>query len=109
MLKKFRVLSVIAMVLLFILPLGACGSNSSSTKLSGTYVPKETNLQAYDSITFSGSDTIEFTQFTVSLGKGTYKIDGDTLTYTSQGTSISMSFRQEGNSIFVNEIEYVKK
>lgn len=102
----------VALVVVMMLSLVACG-----TKLSGTY---KTNSVAgsYVSYTFSGS---KVTFKTVALNavvaeiEGTYKIDGDKITLTwgdeknDKALSGELSFKKDGKTITIGALELTKE
>jgi hypothetical protein len=82
-------------------------SSCNKDGLSGTYVPAEANILAYDTIVFSG-DKITLTQFTVPT-EGTYKINGDNLIFSAMGVDLSLPYEKIGDNFKLNGIEYKKK
>lgn len=93
----------IALVIILIMSLAACGD-----KPSGTYRSRGIISQTY---TFNG-DNITMSAFGIDA-TGTYKISGNTITikYILLGTeqTISQSYSKDGKSIFIGGTELIKK
>jgi len=82
----------------------------SCSKLGGTYTM--TDSTGTTSYTFSfWSDKVVWNYLGYPI-EGTYKIDGDKITFNFiEGVweNDERSFRKEGKSIFLNDVEYVKE
>ena len=103
-----RILSVCLVLVVLGTVLVSCGG-----KLSGTY---ENNTFGFvTTYTFSGK---QFTRTMIGLTaydtgltvSGTYRISGDTIYLTSDsGTEEALTFSKSGKTIYIAEMEYVKK
>ena len=98
---KGIIAALLVTVMLFCIT--ACGG------LSGTYYAEESGITV--ELTFDNGN------LTMSMGgmdvHGTYKVEGDKITMTmnvfGQDSSNTVDFKQEGNSIFIEGVEYKKK
>lgn len=108
-----RITSILLLVML-VLALSSCGG-----KLNGTYVIADKDAAPWNftvtKLVFKGSN-VTVTDLGVQA-QCTYSIEGDTLiingTMTMFGSTVEVdydyTFRQEGNSIFLDDIKFVKK
>ena len=92
-----------ALITVMMLCITACGG------LSGTYYSEENGLTV--ELTF---DNGKLTMSMLGMDfPGTYKVDGDKITMTmevmGEEDSNTVDFRQEGDSIFIEGVEYKKK
>jgi len=94
----------IAAVLLFVFVF-----NGGSDGLNGTYVSVDDSSV---SVSFSGSNKMSMNAYGMEFS-GTYKINGDTLTFTMDILGFTqdqdMSYRKDGNTIYLDGDELRKK
>lgn len=87
-----------------------CMLTSCATKLNGTYTNNEGLIK--QSFTFKEGNKVEFSAFGIDV-KGEYLIEDDTITITYSLLNISYdwkkSFKKDGDSIFIDGTEFIKK
>ena len=112
-----KIIKTCALLLVLLLALAACGGSGN---LNGTWTRASGETEGFASITFSG-DNIAIPGITDTFGDAAgamgisyvYRIDGGqlVLSTSTQGVTIEaarFSFRQDGNSIFVDGVEYTR-
>ena len=105
--KKQNVIRIMAMLMVCVLlcPLMGC-----ATTLKGTYVAKDSLIQ--QSLTFKEDNRVEMSAFGLEI-EGDYLIEDGTITITYSVLNLSYdwvkSFKKDGNSIFVDGIEFIKE
>lgn len=105
---SIRILSAVLVLAVLCMALASCGG-----KLSGTF---ENNTFGFvTTYTFSGK---KFTRTMIGLSehdtglttKGTYRISGDQIILTSEnGTVEELSYSKSGKTIYIAEMEFIKK
>ncbi len=98
-----KALISIALVTVMLFSVTACGG------LSGSYITEKDGFSV--ELVFDNGDlTMKMDSLEIH---GTYKVDGDKITMTmsmfGQDSSNTVDFRQEGNSIWIEGVEYKKK
>ena len=103
--KCFQRVTLIVVVCLML-----CGLTACATTLNGTYTSKDSLLEYQ--FTFMDDNKVKMSAFGVNI-EGEYLIeDGEiTITYGILGLSYDWvkSFEKDGNSIFIDGVEFVKE
>ena len=101
--KIWKAFISIALVTVMMFSVTACGG------LSGSYIA-EKNGMSVEMVFDNGELTMKMDSLELH---GTYSVDGDKITMTmsmfGQDSSNTVDFRQEGNSIWIEGVEYKKK
>lgn len=104
---KKRIKSMVSMSFLVIILM--CILTACSTKLSGTYTNEDGLVK--QSFTFKEDNKVEVSAFGIEV-EGEYLIKNDTITITYSLLNLSYdwekSFRKDGNSIFIDGVEFTK-
>lgn len=103
--KKMKsMLSILCLSITIMCMLTAC-----STKLSGTYTNDDGLVK--QSFTFKDDNTVEVSAFGIEV-EGEYLIKNDTITITYSLLNLSYdwekSFKKDGDSIFIDGVEFIK-
>ncbi len=87
-----------------------CVLTSCSTTLSGTYTTTDGLVK--QSFTFERDNKVKVSAFGVNI-EGEYEIKGDEITITYSLLNLSYDFvkpfKKDGNSIFIDGVEFVKE
>lgn len=103
--KKMKsMLSILCLSITIMCMLTAC-----STKLSGTYTNDDGLVK--QSFTFKDDNTVEVSAFGIEV-EGEYLIKNDIITITYSLLNLSYdwekSFKKDGDSIFIDGVEFIK-
>lgn len=109
-----KILTLVFAVIILTLTLTACNRNSDS--IDGTWVPKDAaQTVGFTEITFNG-DTVTFAGVPSTPGaRYVQKVDGSTMTISIRVTGapempfLTFTYSRDGDSMFLNDIEYVRK
>jgi hypothetical protein len=109
--KMKRFLGLTLAVLSIVLILSACGGGGDS--IEGSWIPKDdSETVGFSEITFKGNN-VTFAGVPSTPGAGyVYKIDGSKLIISVKVTGapemefMSFSYKKDGNSIFLNDMEF---
>lgn len=114
--KSISMLLIVALVTVTMLSLVACNGDS----LDGTWTRAAGETGGFSSITFDGNNIIipsvtdVFGDAAGAMGISyIFRIDGERLIISTSAAGVTveamrLSFRRDGNSIFVDDIEYVR-
>ena len=91
----------------------ACGDDDS---IEGKWIPATGQTGGFESVTFDGNN-ISIPGITAMTAMGvnyTYSISNDELIVSTSGGGVSMealrlSFKRDGDSIFISDVEYVRE
>ena len=109
-----KVFMLIFAVLTITLTLSACGGSSRS--MNGTWVRAEGYTGGFESIIFSKGNTIDIPGVTMDAMEVSYLyiISGrELIIFTNGGDvptlALRFGYRRDGNSIFVDDVEYIRE
>ena len=106
--RSLKIIAVFLFAAVMLLVCVSCGSGED--ELTGTY--ESVDLAFKESVTFRSGGKITFTAFKSDMS-GTYTIENGNITYTvdvlGEEKTETYTFSQEGDSVFIDGVEYRKK